>query len=195
MCQKWHHMITTHERNNFLRAKHDTLHCLMSRWLAKHPPYPSKIATRLPSNTQKLTLYEPAKLLPEQVIHLSVIKSYQLEFHHYSWHVYKFKLLNFFLFLFFCNNVIFFGKKYQIMNLCCHYWEVSCNIPCRMWLVCDRASFWLQEYMMTAGLLCCSSQSEVLNYHSVSEGNPSHNLTDNLFRGNMSTWLGSKIIF
>ena len=54
----------------------------------------------------------------------------------------------------------------------------------------DRASFWLQEYMMTAGLLCCSSQSEVFNYHSVSEGNPSHNLTDNLFRGNKSrvTW-------
>ena len=59
----------------------------------------------------------------------------------------------------------------------------------------DRASFWLQEYMMTAGLLCCSSQSEVFNYHSVSEGNPSHNLTDKLFRGNKSTWLGSKIIF
>ena len=84
MCQKWHHMIHTHERNNFLRAKHDTQHRLMSRCLAKHPPCPSKIFTRLPGNTKKLTFYEPAKRLTEQVIHLSVIKSYQLEFHPYS---------------------------------------------------------------------------------------------------------------
>ena len=53
----------------------------------------------------------------------------------------------------------------------------------------DRAPFWLQEYTMTAGLLYCSSPLEVFNYHSVSEGNPSHNLTDNLFRGKKSTWL------
>ena len=84
MCQKWHHMIHTHERNNFLRAKHDTQHRLMSRCLAKHPPCPSKIFTRLPGNTKKLTFYEPAKRLTEQVIQLSVIKSYQLELHPYS---------------------------------------------------------------------------------------------------------------
>ena len=59
----------------------------------------------------------------------------------------------------------------------------------------DRASFWLQEYMMTAGLLYCSRPREVFNYNSVSEGNSSHNLTDNLFRGKKSTWLGSKVIF
>ena len=77
-------MIPTHERTNFLRAKHDTRHCLISRCLAKYPPCPAKIFTRLPGNPNKLTLYEPAKLLTEQVNHLSVIKSDQLEFHPYS---------------------------------------------------------------------------------------------------------------
>ena len=49
--------------------------------------------------------------------------------------------------------------------------------------------------MMTAGLLYVSSPWEVFNYHSVSEGNASHNLTDALFRGKKRTWLGSKISF
>ena len=89
-CQWWHHMIPKYERNNFLRAKHDTLHCLMSRWFAKHPPCPPKSFTRLPGNTKKLTFYEPAKLLTEQGTHLSLIKSYQLTFHLYSWLVLQF---------------------------------------------------------------------------------------------------------
>ena len=59
----------------------------------------------------------------------------------------------------------------------------------------DRASFWLQEYMMTAGLLYISSPWEVFNYHSISEENASHNLTDDLFRGKKRTWLGSEISF
>ena len=49
-----------------------------------YTPVPSQIFKRLPGNRKKLTFYEPAKLLTEQVIHLSVIKSYQLEFHPYS---------------------------------------------------------------------------------------------------------------
>ena len=49
--------------------------------------------------------------------------------------------------------------------------------------------------MMTAGLLYVSSPWEVFNYHSVSEGNASHNFTDALFRGKKGTWLGSKISF
>ena len=89
-CQWWHHMIPKYERNNFLRAKHDTLHYLMSRWFAKHPPCPPKSFTRLPGNTKKLTFYEPAKLLTEQGTHLSLIKSYQLTFHLYSWLVLPF---------------------------------------------------------------------------------------------------------
>ncbi len=47
MCQKLHHMIHTHDINNFLRAKHVSQNRLTSRWLAKHPPCPSKIFTRL----------------------------------------------------------------------------------------------------------------------------------------------------
>ena len=41
-------------------------------------------------NTNKLTFYEPSKLLTEQGVHLSLVKSYQVKFHLYSWLVLQF---------------------------------------------------------------------------------------------------------
>ena len=51
---------------------------------------PLVFLSRLPDNTNKLTFYEPSKLLTEQGVHLSLVKSYQVKFHLYSWLVLQF---------------------------------------------------------------------------------------------------------
>ena len=38
----------------------------------------------------KITFYEPSKLLTEQGVNLSLVKSYQVKFHIYSWLVLQF---------------------------------------------------------------------------------------------------------
>ena len=55
----------------------------------------------------------------------------------------------------FCNNLIFFGKKLPnyafMLSLLRSVVQYSVSNPTSF----DRASFWLQEYMMAPGLLCC----------------------------------------